>query len=141
MDGRPSGILSVWRVSVGDEVWAMLRPELNLLPPSYQKAKTYHCGVHPSGLDLAFLRQLRDSGAEIVSVEVYTHAEEVVPRSVLQALVSAGHIFSPNEREAASLVGPGTPLELIERLSELGGEIVVLRRGPLGCIVHSYRRN
>jgi sugar/nucleoside kinase (ribokinase family) len=51
-------------------------------------------------------------------------------------LVSSGHIFSPNEREAVSLVGPGPPLELIERLSELGAEVVVLRRGPLGCIVH-----
>lgn len=121
-----------------------------------RNAKTYHAGVHPSGLDIPFLRALRNSGAEIVSVEVYTHAEEVVPRSDLQyellsflhvdlsrkilrkemssrrkliffsghrALVSTGHIFSPNEREAASLVGPGPPLEMIERLSELGAEV------------------
>lgn len=40
-----------------------------------------------------------------------------------RALVSAGHIFSPNEREAISLVGPGPPLELIARLSELGAEV------------------
>lgn len=40
-----------------------------------------------------------------------------------RALVSVGHIFSPNEREAASLVGAGTPLELIARLSELGAEV------------------
>jgi hypothetical protein len=38
-------------------------------------------------------------------------------------LVSSGHIFSPNEKEAVSLVGPGPPLELIERLSELGAEV------------------
>ncbi|KAH8937314.1 hypothetical protein BDL97_16G022000 [Sphagnum fallax] len=56
-----------------------------------------------------------------------------------QDLVSSGHIFSPNEKEAVSLVGPGPPLELIERLSELGAEVVVLRRGPLGCIVHRRR--
>ncbi|KAG0561964.1 hypothetical protein KC19_9G107000 [Ceratodon purpureus] len=118
------------------ESWDMVLPELNMLPPLYQKAKTYHAGVHPSGLDVPFLRALRDSGAEVLSVEVYMYAEEVVPYSELQALVSAGHIFSPNEREAASLVGAGTPLELIGRLSKLGAEIVVLRRGPLGCIVH-----
>ncbi|KAG0577584.1 hypothetical protein KC19_5G166500 [Ceratodon purpureus] len=132
-DGRR---VEVWRVPVGEEVWGMLRPEMNVLPPLYQKAKTYHAGVHPSGLDIPFLRAMRNSGAEVVSVEVYTHAEEVVPRSDLQALVSTGHIFSPNEREAASLVGPGPPLEMIERLSELGAEIVVLRRGDQGCIVH-----
>lgn len=126
----------VWRVPVGDEVWEMLRPDLKSLPPPYQKAKTYHVGVHPSGLDVPYIRNLRNSGAEIVSVEVYTHAEEVIPRSELQALVSAGHIFSPNEREAISLVGPGPPLELIARLSELGAEIIVLRRGHLGCMVH-----
>lgn len=49
-----------------------------------RKSKTYHIGVHPSGLDVGILRQLRNSGAEIVSVEVYTHAEDVVPRSELQ---------------------------------------------------------
>lgn len=40
-----------------------------------------------------------------------------------RGLVSSGHIFSPNEKEAASLVGPGEPLELIDRLSELGAEV------------------
>jgi hypothetical protein len=40
-----------------------------------------------------------------------------------RALVATGHIFSPNEREAASLVGAGTPLELIGRLSKLGAQV------------------
>jgi len=42
---------------------------------------------------------------------------------VLRALVTSGHIFSPNEVEAVSLVGPGPPLELIDRLAELGAEV------------------
>lgn len=42
-----------------------------------------------------------------------------------RALISTGHIFSPNEREAASLVGAGTPLEMIGRLSKLGAEVYV----------------
>ncbi|KAH8937312.1 hypothetical protein BDL97_16G022000 [Sphagnum fallax] len=132
-DGRRT---QVWRMAVGDEVWGMLRPEMSALPLPYQKAKVYHAGVHPSGRDVDFIRGLRDTGAEIVSIEVYTHAEDIVSRTELQDLVSSGHIFSPNEKEAVSLVGPGPPLELIERLSELGAEVVVLRRGPLGCIVH-----
>ncbi|KAG0595704.1 hypothetical protein M758_UG190200 [Ceratodon purpureus] len=97
------------------ESWDMVLPELNMLPPLYQKAKTYHAGVHPSELDVPFLRALRDSGAEVLSVEVYMHAEEVVPYSELQALVSAGHIFSLNERELLPW------LELGHLWSSLGG--------------------
>jgi hypothetical protein len=41
-------------------------------------------GVHPSGLDVDFLRALRHSGVEILSVEVYTHAEEAPPHAELQ---------------------------------------------------------
>lgn len=125
----------IQRLSGDDSPWEMLLPELNVLPPLYQKAKTYHVAVPPSGLAIGFLRTLR-SGAAILSVEVFGLAEDVVPHPELQALVSVGHIFSPNEREAVSLVGAGTPLELIERLSKLGAEIVVLRRGHLGSIVH-----
>ncbi|KAH9297705.1 hypothetical protein KI387_029387, partial [Taxus chinensis] len=51
-------------------------------------------------------------------------------------LVSSGNIFSSNEKEAASLVGPGSPMEMIERIAELGAEVVTLRRGPFGSIVH-----
>lgn len=123
------------RLAFHNQRWEILLPDLHLLPPRFQKARTYHVAVHPSGRTIPFLRSLR-TGAAIVSVEVFHPADEVLPHSELQALVSTGHIFSPNEQEAASLVGSGTPLELIKRLSELGAEIVVLRRGPLGSIVH-----
>lgn len=49
-----------------------------------RKAKTYHAGVHPSGRDIDFIRCLRNSGAEVVSIEVYTHALDIVSRSELQ---------------------------------------------------------
>ncbi len=50
----------------------------------FRKAKVYHAGVHPSGRDVDFIRGLRDTGAEIVSIEVYTHAEDIVSRTELQ---------------------------------------------------------
>ena len=49
---------------------------------------------------------------------------------------SCGQIFSPNQREARALVGDGEPLALIQRLVKAGAEIVALRQGPLGAIVH-----
>eukprot|EP00850_Spirogloea_muscicola_P016813 SM000139S00130 [mRNA] locus=s139:332144:335094:+ [translate_table: standard] len=99
-------------------------------------ARAYHAGVHPSGRDVPFVRQLRASGAAAISIETYTHATEPVPLCELRALLQSTHIFSPNEKEAWSLVGPGAPLEVIARLVELGAEVVSLRRGELGCVVH-----
>eukprot|EP00250_Pteridium_aquilinum_P035740 c987_g1_i2 orf=494-955(+) len=63
-------------------------------------------------------------------------SEVILTRSELRALITSAHVFSPNEKEASSLVGPGTPSDIIGRLVELGAEVVTLRRGPLGCIVH-----
>ncbi|KAL3700793.1 hypothetical protein R1sor_018815 [Riccia sorocarpa] len=132
-DGRRG---QVWRVELGEEVWAMLRPTVKELPPPYRKAKAYHACVHPSSLDKDFMQELRDTGAAVVSIEPYTHAEDILTRVELQALVTGGHIFSPNEVEAVSLVGPGPPLDLVDRLVELGAKVVSLRRGHLGCLVH-----
>ncbi|CAM6082281.1 unnamed protein product [Calypogeia fissa] len=132
-DGRRG---QVWRMELGEDVWPLLRPSIKELPLDYRNARAYHACVHPSGLDVGFIQDLRSSGAEVVSIEPYTHAETIVTRAELQALVSGAHIFSPNEKEAISLVGPGPPLDLISRLVELGAEVVSLRRGPLGCIVH-----
>ncbi|GAQ89655.1 hypothetical protein KFL_005470070 [Klebsormidium nitens] len=132
-DGRRT---QVWRTPVGEEVWGMLRPKLRTLPSNYQKARAYHVGVHPSGLDVNFIRELKDSGAEVVSIEPYTHALDVVPRAELEALLTSAHIFSPNEKEAFSLVGPGEPLEVVARLVEAGAQVVCLRRGDKGCVVH-----
>lgn len=132
-DGRRT---QIWRVAIGDEVWDILRPSVSILPSDYQKAKVYHVGVHPSARDVPYVESLRATGAELVSIETYTHSEVILTRSELKALVTSAHVFSPNEKEAISLVGPGTPLEIIGRLVELGAEVVTLRRGHLGCIVH-----
>ncbi|KAG6543181.1 hypothetical protein Mapa_015430 [Marchantia paleacea] len=132
-DGRRG---QIWRMELGEEVWGMLRPTISELPPIYRKAKAYHACVHPSTLDKDFMQELRSTGAAVVSIEPYTHAEDILTRTELRTLVTGGHIFSPNEKEAVSLVGPGPPLDLIDRLVELGAEVVSLRRGPLGCVVH-----
>ncbi|KAH7373388.1 hypothetical protein KP509_17G053600 [Ceratopteris richardii] len=102
----------------------------------FRKAKVYHVGVHPSARDVPFINSLRATGAEVVSIETYTHSEDILTRSEIGALISSAHVFSPNEKEAMSLVGPGTAVEVIKRIVELGGEVVCLRRGPDGCIVH-----
>ena len=54
----------------------------------------------------------------------------------LQALLTACDIFSPNLVEAETLVGPGEPRALIQRLAAAGAAIVALRMGADGSLVH-----
>jgi sugar/nucleoside kinase (ribokinase family) len=124
----------VWRVA-GPAIGPQLARSLEQLPPNYRRARGYHLGVHPEEPDLDFIQSLRDIGA-VVSIEPYRSAAQPLSQTELRALVSAGQIFSPNEAEAESLVGPGQPLELIRRLVEAGAEIVTLRQGENGATVH-----
>jgi sugar/nucleoside kinase (ribokinase family) len=114
----------------------MLRPPFAALPPHYAAARAFHMGVHPDRPDVALLKALRAANpGALISVEPFTHAAGPGPMSPerVRALVSAGDIFSPNEVEAASIVGPGTLLELVKRLAAAGAKVVCLRRGADGA--------
>jgi sugar/nucleoside kinase (ribokinase family) len=130
-DGRRT---QVWRVP-GPALEAQLSRSLDKLPPDYCRARGFHLGVHPEESDLDFIGALRRLGA-IVSVEPFRPSARPLTEVELRMLVSAGQIYSPNEQEAESLVGPGQPLELIRRLVEAGAEIVALRQGANGATVH-----
>jgi sugar/nucleoside kinase (ribokinase family) len=130
-DGRRT---QVWRVP-GPAIEAQLGCSLDKLPPHYRSARGFHLGVHPEEPDLEFIRTLRSQGA-MVSIEPFRPSVRPLTEVELRALVSAGQIFSPNEQEAESLVGPGQPLELIRRLVEAGAEVVALRQGANGATVH-----
>lgn len=137
-DGRR---LQVWRLygAATGEIAQWIGPQLgrsiDKLPPTYRGARGFHVGVHPEGPELTLIQALRDLGA-VVSVEPFRPAERPLSDAELRALVSAGQIFSPNELEAASLVGPGEPLKLIQRLAQAGAEIIALRQGPAGTTVY-----
>jgi sugar/nucleoside kinase (ribokinase family) len=130
-DGRRT---QVWRIP-GPAIGAQLARSLDRLPPAYQLARGFHMGLHPEEANLDFIRILRQKGA-VVSIEPFRPAARPLAQAELQALLSAGQIFSPNEAEAQSLVSSGQPLELIQRLVKAGAEIVALRRGASGAIVH-----
>jgi sugar/nucleoside kinase (ribokinase family) len=105
------------------------------VPPAYRHAQGFHLGIHPEEPDLAFIRALRDLGA-VVSIEPFRAAQRALTPSELQALLSAGQIFSPNLAEARSLVGPGEPAELLHRLTAAGATIIALRQGAQGATVY-----
>ncbi|MCB0168424.1 MAG: carbohydrate kinase family protein [Anaerolineae bacterium] len=123
-----------WRVP-GQVIGRQLRRSLAHLPPAYRQACGFHLGVHPEDPDLDFIRALRELGA-VVSVEPFRETHRPLSDAELRSLLSAGQIFSPNQIEAESLVGPGTPDQLIRRLVEAGASIVALRQGPTGALVH-----
>lgn len=130
-DGRRT---QVWRIP-GPAVKAQLSRSWGKLPPAYRSARGFHLGVHPEEPDLDFIMSLRSRGA-LVSVEPFRPLMRPLSAIELRALVSAGQIFSLNEHEAESLVGPGQPLDLIRRLAEAGAEIIALRQGANGATVY-----
>jgi len=81
-----------------------------------------------------------------VSAETFAAASAAVPAHNLAAFMSALDVFSPNEAEAHSMLeGPAhaipdaihrEPRRLTEPLLEAGAQLVALRRGPAGAVVH-----
>jgi sugar/nucleoside kinase (ribokinase family) len=133
-DGRRT---QLWRIP-GSAIGAQLGRRMEYLPPTYRRARGFHLGVHPEEPGLDFIKALRSAGG-VVSIEPFRSSTRPLSEIELRALVSAGQIFSPNEVEAASLVGPGEPLELIRRLVAAGAEIVALRQGERGATVHQAK--
>jgi sugar/nucleoside kinase (ribokinase family) len=129
-DGRRT---QVWRVP-GPVIGAQLGPSLDHLPESYRRARGFHFGLHPDEPPLDFIAGLRASGG-LVSIEPFKPADHrPIPES-LRALLTAGQVFSPNLREARSLLGPGEPRELARRLVASRAQIVALRMGTEGALL------
>ncbi|MCB0211617.1 MAG: carbohydrate kinase family protein [Anaerolineae bacterium] len=123
-----------WRVP-GQVIGRQLRRTLENVPLAYRQARAFHLGVHPEDPDLNFIRALRELGA-VVSIEPFRETHRPLSDTELRALLSAGQIFSPNQLEAESLVGPGAPDELIQRMVDAGANIIALRQGPTGARIH-----
>lgn len=73
--------------------------------------------------------------AGLLSVETYTCCDSPPPEQHMRELLSVVDIFSPNEAEAESIVGAGTPQQLVDRLLQLGALIVALRMGEKGVLL------
>jgi cytidine kinase len=123
----------VWRVPL-NAVRTQLERRLDFLPQAYRQAKGYHYGIHPNQPELEFAISLGLLGGK-VSIEPFKPAEEPPSPESLESLLEACHIFSPNLLEAASLVGQGKPLELMQRLLNAGAGVVTLRMGTAGSLV------
>jgi len=130
-DGRRT---QVWRTQ-GQAIPEQLALQIDHFPASYKKARAFHFGIHPDNPNLAVIHALRDAGI-VVSVEPFRDAGRELTSKHVQMLVSAGHIFSPNLIEAESMFGTADPHEQIKRMVAAGAQIIALRMGEAGSIVH-----
>ena len=123
----------VWRV---DETVRreQLGRKMDALPLDYLHGKGYHFGVHPLSPDYPFIGALAKLGG-VVSIESFCPAAKLPDENALRQLVQAADIFSLNEHEAVSLVGPGKPQILAGRLIAAGANVLCLRLGPNGSLV------
>ena len=122
-----------WQVP-GPAIGAQLARSVEGLPLGYRAARGFHLGLHPEEPNLEFLAGLRALGG-LVSVEPFRAAQTRPTPEALRALLEATDIFSPNLAGAQSLVGPGTPQEVTQRLLEAGTKVVALRLGAEGSLV------
>jgi cytidine kinase len=129
-DGRRT---QVWRVP-GEVIGKHLRRRIEDLPEPYRQAQGFHMGLHPLEPDLDFIVELRRLGG-LVSLEPFKPAEHRPEPQALRSMLELSDLFSPNVEEAVSLVGPGEPLELLQRLLEMGARLVALRMGAQGSLV------
>ena len=130
-DGRRT---QTWRVEPGP-IFKQVGQARDALADDFPHARGVHLGIHPEQPPLALFHRLRANGT-VVSVEPFRPAPNPPNPVDLRALLAATDIFSPNRREAESLVGPGEPQALIARLAEAGARVVTLRLGGDGSLVH-----
>ena len=135
-DGRRT---QVWRTPPCPDLYAMLRPPASALPPAYLAARAFHVGVHPERPDLDLLAAPAPRTPRRRSASSPSPPPRAAPRPTPPPLCRACDVFSPNESEAVSIVGPGDPRTLCERLAGLGARVVCLRRGENGSAAYDAR--
>jgi sugar/nucleoside kinase (ribokinase family) len=116
----------VWRCDESDALYERLRPRFETLPPRLRnQARSYHIGLHAAHPPKSLLRRLREAvdqqrraeeaeagGAQrqrqrcLLSAETYTRCEQgPLSATQLRHLLAPLDVFSPNEEEAASMLG------------------------------------
>ncbi|GBL38171.1 uncharacterized protein C16C9.01c [Anaerolineaceae bacterium] len=129
-DGRHT---QVWR-SPSSALPVNLALDTATLPATHRSLQGLHTGIHPEEPNLQRLQALR-AITRVLSIETWRAAPSPPSPAAVRTWLQLADIFSPNLREAESLVGAGEPLLLAQRLIELGGRVIALRMGAAGVLV------
>jgi sugar/nucleoside kinase (ribokinase family) len=145
--------LQIWRTEQSAQQSNLLLPPFASLPTPYQKARSFHLGIHPEHPPLQLIKDIRHAldqhneiGAGLLSIETFTEASKKINSSDdLWAAIALCDIFSPNEEEACSILGLNGSnrdnskeemVELTSQFLEAGASWCTLRRGANGAVVH-----
>lgn len=123
----------IWRVT-GEVLREHFSRSAGMMPLAYQSALGYHLGIHPLSPNFDFISQLRALGG-CLSLETFCPAQRILTDAELEALLSAGDVFSCNLHEGQSLTGCRTAEDVLNRLLERGAKVVSLRMGAEGCLL------
>lgn len=129
-DGRHT---QVWRSPIS-ALPVNLGLDTATLPPTHRILQGLHTGIHPEEPNMQRLQALR-AITRVLSIETWRPAPSPLEPGAVSTWLQLADIFSPNLREAESLVGAGEPLLLALRLIELGGRVIALRMGSAGVLV------
>lgn len=125
----------VWRVPM-QAVGAHLDRALELIPPAYHTARSFHLGIHPDHPDVAFMQSVAQlPHRPLVSVEVFKGAEEMPTRHQLEQWLPLCGVFSANAAEAVSLGAPEDARAAAQWLLDLGAHIAIVRMGQHGSLL------
>ncbi len=150
--------LQIWRTEQSPQQATLLLPPWSTLPPTFQRARAFHLGIHPEHPPLQLLSDLRQAldtytGSQgLLSIETFTKAStQISTNGELWKAIQLCDSFSANEDEARSILGKNTPggsnantaelLELTSPFVEAGARWCTLRRGADGAVVHEKSSN
>ena len=71
----------------------------------------------------------------LLLLEPYSCCKSPLPQEQLQQLLTTCDVFSPTEAEAAAMVGPGSPEQILQKFVAAGAGVVALRRGEKGAMI------
>lgn len=119
-DGRRT---QVWRTPANDALYAMLRPSFDTLPAAFRAARGMALGINPNTPCIELMQRMQTAtraAGGLCAVEPFCPAAAPLGGEMLRAVVSSCDVFSPNELEAASILGSSgrlsTPHDMVAAL-------------------------
>lgn len=151
-DGRRH---EIWRTEQSPTQSLMLLPPFESLPAS----RSFHLGIDAEDPPLTLLHMLHSKKKEYdeedvsVSVETFKKSSRPLSKDQIAHAVKYCDIFSPNEAEAASILGiknipdsseghdDARARALTTAFVDAGAPLVALRRGARGAVIHERQQD
>lgn len=108
---------------------------------AYADATWFHWGINPGDceVDLQAAADLKARGKR-VSLETFQPPDQPLSATALQRLMSVCDLFSPNDYEAASIVGSSDISVIAETFRDAGAKRLAVRQGAEGASLFDFEQ-